>query len=731
MNRTMRALMGSAFAITAVTLGATVAAAAAGPINIEGLDHYLCYQAKTSKADTTPFFGAPGVPFLDQTVGLIPGRGTTQAYNVGKVANICVPTSKQRVTGNGSPLGSLFPIVDPDLHLMDYGAKLAAGTKVPAGTAFRVQSQFFDDDVDLGGEKFVMVRASKVLYNAPIRKPPCAPGEVPNALSGTCLPADPIAAIPPAPANGEGTANFVCYAAKQRAKRPTLQVLLQDQFSDAITNPVGPLLYDVKKMTRLCMPADKNEENPGAETSANHLACFQVKPATKSADGTPFLGGKPPKFKDGQAGSSTVNFGTEILAVKGQKEICIPAYKSTLATEDGVPLLTTKFVTESRASGGDCGDIKPGPVPGCADLVDPLTAPHGPGDWLVCGSLRFGGGLGALGSTFILNPNQEAVSGAGSKTRYAFSGTCYDRGGGTQPCAIVGTAGADGNSTNGSIAGTSNVPPVSSMEASLCSVNKLGADATGTLHTGSGVMTLNATTLANIWVSTGGCPHCTNNGQPANSNCFKSGAPYPCCTGGVGDCTAAGFKGAVPAACCTGANTGSCDGEGTCTGIDTLGIGGDWGVGTCSAGANAGNPCFVKGSEPGVAGLSGDCPPPGPAAAVITISTNQSTSGDTVKSNTGNFCSAITSGAVTQDSPTDYRGCFGSGVSGGQQTCKELTVTGTPAGSLLLQQASPIIYGDVSCIPGAGGAIASTVNGSVGLPGPVATTTKTTISLRP
>ena len=50
---------------------------------------------------------------------------------------------------------------------------------------------------------------------------------------------------------------------------PILGVLVSDQF--------GSALYDLKKITHLCAPVNKNNEDPTAPQHPGHLVCYVAK----------------------------------------------------------------------------------------------------------------------------------------------------------------------------------------------------------------------------------------------------------------------------------------------------------------------------------------------------------------------------------------------------------------------------------------------------------------------
>ena len=80
---------------------------------------------------------------------------------------------------------------------------------------------------------------------------------------------------PPSAPTAPAVDHFQCYKAQVAAGRPKFVpvtgVTVADQF--------GTRVVDVTKPRRLCNPTDQSGGEPGAETHADHLMCYQVKPA--------------------------------------------------------------------------------------------------------------------------------------------------------------------------------------------------------------------------------------------------------------------------------------------------------------------------------------------------------------------------------------------------------------------------------------------------------------------
>jgi hypothetical protein len=328
-------LVWSSLALSSLVAGATAASAQTPP----DVDHYACHSLKDAKIPAQPKFpkefppaAVRAIPLRDQFAG--PGPGGTRLYDTKKYKQLCAPSSK-------SHGGQDFPILRPDVHLVEL--QIGLSTKTPTGepisqpkfqpTVVTVTDQFRDRQVELKKPISVMVRASKNDYGPAIKcktTTDCtaagASGYLcqPAAKGKLCLP-PPEGAPPtnPPPPNDVGADNYVCYQVKPPKEPVDPAVSLSNQFTVAIASQPpfdGSLRYDLGKLTKLCAPADKAGENPGAENHVGHLACYQAKLAKTDP--------AQPKFAKREAGVETANFGRRYFDVKKEREICVPAFKN-------------------------------------------------------------------------------------------------------------------------------------------------------------------------------------------------------------------------------------------------------------------------------------------------------------------------------------------------------------------------------------------------------------------
>jgi hypothetical protein len=108
--------------------------------------------------------------------------------------------------------------------------------------------------------------------------------------------------------------HYNCYTVKVSKGDPKfpkgLQAHVVDQFNQ-------PKLYAIKKPTRLCAPTDKNGEDPGAKTHADHLLCYQAKPVKGQ-----------PKHQKVLGVHLHNQFGVEQVNTIKEEELCAPSTKT-------------------------------------------------------------------------------------------------------------------------------------------------------------------------------------------------------------------------------------------------------------------------------------------------------------------------------------------------------------------------------------------------------------------
>ncbi len=128
--------------------------------------------------------------------------------------------------------------------------------------------------------------------------------------------------------------HFTCYAVKRaRGSEPFQRendVAVETQFEDT--------LIDVRRPRHLCVPTDKNGEDPGAETDAGSLVCYQI----KGSGGI----GKPKVSLNDQ-------FGTRRVTLGQRQALCVASMENpstTTTTSTSTTTTTTPSSTSTSTS---------------------------------------------------------------------------------------------------------------------------------------------------------------------------------------------------------------------------------------------------------------------------------------------------------------------------------------------------------------------------------------------
>jgi hypothetical protein len=237
-----------------------------GATSAHAIDPFLCYKAKRTADTAAP--APPAGPIV------LADRFQTSAFVLKKGQALCTPANKEREG-----------LVDPATHLRRYQITLAR--TVPRQPP--IARQFGLTVVNQLGTVVVdTVKLDRLL--------------VPAAK-------DHAAFLPPPDPDGHHVDHYACYTVKVPrggpAFTPVRGVRIEDQFAQ-------PKLFDLKKPTRLCAPADK-----GAELRENpdlHLMCYKA---------TPVRG--EPRHTAVRGLHVTDQFGQEQLDTVKDEEVCVPS----------------------------------------------------------------------------------------------------------------------------------------------------------------------------------------------------------------------------------------------------------------------------------------------------------------------------------------------------------------------------------------------------------------------
>ncbi len=264
-----------------------------------GLDHFFCYD--TGPAGAPSFTPIAGLMVEDQFGPVV--------VDVAAPPVLCAPASKNDEAADAAT---------HDDHLRRYSVTLRGDfTPEPAQ---QVVNQF--------GSLLVEVLAPNALL-------------VPTAKNLSASPAAPHPAV---------VDHFLCHAIQlprgAAPFAPIPAVRVEDQF--------GARLIDVLAPTRLCAPANKRGEDPGAPQHTPHLMCYAVRLSPRviqPAAGTDTPPEVVPQTFPGPVGPLYTNnqFGAETLNLVDVDELCVPSRKNPgdepsepLNCDDGI------FCTEDR-----------------------------------------------------------------------------------------------------------------------------------------------------------------------------------------------------------------------------------------------------------------------------------------------------------------------------------------------------------------------------------------------
>ena len=245
-------------------------------------DAYLCYQAALAA-------GQPRLP-SGLTRSVTDALGGARTLDVTKVATLCNPAS---VSGSA--------IAHAGVHEEGFAIRTHSGSP-----RFTRTDQVA---VDRFAERTLTLTAPTSLLDVT----PTAAGTTPPAGFGSDPTSDP------------DVNRFTCYKAKgargaPRFVPPPLQMVIDDFFP-------GGQLVTVKKVTKVCSPADVNGETPGAASrGSSSLVCYKVA----------LFAGSPP-FTRRTVSTNGANFGSHVLGLRKIAELCMPA---TVAPpgNDGPPI---------------------------------------------------------------------------------------------------------------------------------------------------------------------------------------------------------------------------------------------------------------------------------------------------------------------------------------------------------------------------------------------------------
>ncbi len=255
---------------------------ATGQQSVPPGDRYLCYKAGTVRGQ--PNF-IPSRKTLEDQFG-------TRLVTVKKPDEMCNPAQE-----NTEPSG-----VRSDVHQVDYRLNVAKGQAKFVKSAHTAIDQF-------GQHPLTVVKPVALLVPSAMALGPGGAGLV----------------------NSAGIDHFACYRVGTLKKTPKFGMIPNVTVADHF----GAAVYDLKKITKLCAPTNKSNEDPTAPHHLGYLVCYEAKLAKQAPQVT---------FHSQTVSVNNTNFGPTVLVAHAVTELCVPAFKDT------VPTTTTSSSTSTSTS---------------------------------------------------------------------------------------------------------------------------------------------------------------------------------------------------------------------------------------------------------------------------------------------------------------------------------------------------------------------------------------------
>jgi hypothetical protein len=239
------------------------------------LDHFKCYTAAVAKAAK----GQPPIPTFTPHQVTLEDQFETKLTNVLRPLAVCAPADKN---DEG--------VIDSNTHLEAYQI---ADNKTPVQPRFVPQRNTVSNQ--LGTLVINSTKVDRLL--------------VPTSKA--------LGVVPPSPPDPENVDHYKCYtitvakAPKGQPPFPTftpITVTVEDQFGTRVVTLTRPI--------RLCNPVEKNNEE--IKNPDNHLMCYSAVIA-KTVPPQPLF----PKTRVALANQ----FGTEVLDLTVQADVCVPSVK--------------------------------------------------------------------------------------------------------------------------------------------------------------------------------------------------------------------------------------------------------------------------------------------------------------------------------------------------------------------------------------------------------------------
>lgn len=287
-----------------IAAGLLALAAAAGAQPVPPGDPYLCYKAKLSEEKFTRVQKT-----LEDQFG-------TLVADVKGVVTLCNPTQIA---------------AHPAVHAVGY--KITRAKEPPQAKFVKRDHTAIDE---FGTHPLTVVKPTEVR----------APSAKVLGAGGTDL------------VDTTGVDHFECYKAKPAKGAPKFVPPAPLE----ITDQFGTQSYTLKKITKLCTPVNKDDEDPTAPQHVGHVVCYKAKLPAKT------------KVTAQTVSVNNTNFGPAVLDTKkAVPEVCVPAFKDTVPTTTTTTTSTSTTTTTLQLS---CSVAQPcaGGVECCAGTCLPADS---------------------------------------------------------------------------------------------------------------------------------------------------------------------------------------------------------------------------------------------------------------------------------------------------------------------------------------------------------------------
>ena len=313
--------------LAALTLASSVAAGSTTPG-----DHYLCYTARHARpprgeAAFPRFEPRSGVTIVDALASTLPAD--QHLVDLKKATTLCVPANKN---GEG--------VLDTETHLEGYKTKRTRTR--PSQPRFTKRTLHVENQ--LGRFEMRLKAAHDLLVPS---------GAVEGSGGAAAL-------------DTTDVTHFRCYKARAARRPRGAPGPAPTPRSLSVVDVFGERLFDLQKPTRVCLPANKNDEEPDAPNAPGSLLCYAARLARTSPRQARF---------ERRLVSTRNQFGDEVLKLAKELDFCVPSLDPT-ATPSPTPVASpAPSGTAAIPTSTSGATITPTATPTATVTPGPLSTP--------------------------------------------------------------------------------------------------------------------------------------------------------------------------------------------------------------------------------------------------------------------------------------------------------------------------------------------------------------------